>query len=182
MGVVRALPAQPPFFDYYNRIMAEPPSERRIGDLLRAKNLTLVTAESCTGGLIGHLLTEVAGSSDYYLGGAVTYSNDMKEHVLGVSKETMIANGAVSEQVAREMAIGARARFGGDIGVSVTGIAGPGGGSDEKPVGLTFIGLSAPWGDTVRKFVWESDREGNKRLSAEAALELIIEEVSKNGD
>jgi PncC family amidohydrolase len=158
--------------------MAEPPPERRLGDLLKAHGLTLVTAESCTGGLIGHLLTEVAGSSDYYLGGAVTYSNDMKQNLLGVRLETMIEHGAVSEQTALEMAAGARVRFGGDIGVSVTGIAGPGGGTETKPVGLTFIGLSTPWGDMVRRFVWESDREGNKRLSAEAALELLIEEIS----
>jgi PncC family amidohydrolase len=162
--------------------MTESPPEQRLGDLLRARSLTLVTAESCTGGLIGHLLTGVSGSSDYYLGGAVTYSNEMKEQLVGVRKETMIEHGAVSEQTALEMAAGARARFGGDIGVSVTGIAGPGGASDTKPVGLTYIGLSTPWGDTVRRFVWDSDRVGNKQLSAEAALELAIEEIAKNKD
>jgi PncC family amidohydrolase len=167
---------------YYNPTMPDIPPERRLGDLLKPLGLTLVTAESCTGGLIGHLLTSVSGSSDYYLGGAVTYSNEMKEGLLGVRKTTMIEHGAVSEQTALEMAAGARARFGGDIGVSVTGIAGPGGGSEEKPVGLTYIGLSAPWGDSVRRFVWDSDREGNKRLSAEAALEWIIEELAKNKD
>ena len=158
----------------------ETPPELRLGGLLRAQNLTLVTAESCTGGLIGHLLTGVPGSSDYYLGGAVTYSDMMKKRLLGVSPETLDAYGAVSEQVALEMAAGARFHFGGDIGVSVTGIAGPGGSTDTKPVGLTYIGLSTPWGAAVRRFVWESDREGNKVLSAEAALELVIEEVSKN--
>jgi nicotinamide-nucleotide amidase len=156
------------------------PLERRVGDLLRAKNLTLVTAESCTGGLIGHLITDVPGSSDYYLGGAVTYSNELKELLVGVRHETLLAHGAVSEETALEMAAGARRRFGGDIGVSVTGIAGPGGATETKPVGLTYIGFSAPWGETVRRFVWESDREGNKRLSAEAALELVLEEISKN--
>ena len=149
--------------------------QEQVGELLRARNLTLVTAESCTGGLIGHLLTDVAGSSDYYLGGAVTYSNAMKESLVGVQPETLNEHGAVSEPVALEMAAGARLRFGGDIGVSVTGIAGPGGATETKPVGLTYIGLSTPWGDTVRRFVWESDREGNKRLSAEAALEMVIQ-------
>ena len=160
--------------------MPESSPERRLGEILKAHGLTLVTAESCTGGLIGHLLTEVPGSSDYYFGGAVTYSNEMKQNLLGVRLETMIEHGAVSEQTALEMAAGARARFGGDIGVSVTGIAGPGGGTETKPVGLTFIGLSAPWGDMVRRFVWASDREGNKRLSAEAALEMVIKAVAKN--
>lgn len=152
--------------------------ESRLGPLLLARGLTLVTAESCTGGLIGHLVTSQAGSSGYYLGGVVSYSNELKMLLLGVREQTLVDHGAVSAETALEMARGARARLGGAIAVSVTGIAGPGGGTPEKPVGLTYVGVSAPWGDLVREYRWQGDRKANKRDSARAALELVIESLS----
>lgn len=161
----------------YNMPMTTPPPEKQIGPQLLDRGLTLVTAESCTGGLVGHLLTSQPGSSAYYLGGVVSYSNVLKMRLLGVREETLEVHGAVSEETALEMARGARRRLGGDIGVSVTGIAGPGGGTESKPVGLTFIGLSSPWGDTVRRFVWGGERAANKLASARAALQLVHQQL-----
>ena len=155
--------------------MAEKLLEYLVGELLRAQGLTLSLAESCTGGLLGHRLTNVAGSSDYFVGGAVTYSYDAKEWVLGVRHETLYDYGAVSEQTAKEMARGARRLFHTDMALSVTGIAGPGGGMPGKPVGLTYIALSARDQEACRRFVWTSDREENKNLSVEAALEMLME-------
>jgi PncC family amidohydrolase len=119
----------------------------------------------------------VPGSSEQDLGGVVSYSNQLKVALLGVPEALLVRYGAVSEPVALAMARGARERLGADISVSVTGIAGPGGGSEEKPVGLTFIGFSAPWGDSARKFIWGGDRLENKRSSAQAALSFLIEEI-----
>jgi PncC family amidohydrolase len=147
--------------------------ERMVGELLRARGLTLALAESCTGGLIAHRITNVPGSSDYFLGGVVSYSNDAKEHILGVQHRTLLAYGAVSEPTVREMARGARRIFGADLAVSVTGIAGPTGGTPDKPVGLTFVGLSAPDGEWCERHTWHGDRETNKARSAEAALDLL---------
>ncbi|MFW5748089.1 MAG: CinA family protein [Chloroflexota bacterium] len=158
------------------------PVEVRAGHLLKSAGLTIATAESCTGGLIGHLLTEVPGSSSYMLGGMIAYDNTIKMRLLSVKEATLIAHGAVSQQVAAEMALGARALFGTDYAVSVTGIAGPGGGTDEKPVGLTFIGLAGP--DElleVERYVWSQDRTGNKRASAEAALALVVRVLEASG-
>lgn len=162
--------------------LARPPSDRRlrglaaeVGDLLRGTPLTLALAESCTGGLVSSLITDVAGSSEYFLGGAVCYANRAKEAILGVRPETLQAHGAVSAETAAEMAQGARRLFGADLGLAVTGIAGPGGGSAEKPVGLVYIHLSAPRAEIGQHFIWHSDRVGNKRLSAEAALKLLVD-------
>ena len=149
--------------------------ESIVGKLLLQQKLTVCTAESCTGGLVGHLLTNIAGSSAYVLGGIIAYSNMVKQHVLGVSEATLIQYGAVSEQTAGEMALGALRVIGADIAVSITGIAGPGGGTSEKPVGLTYIGLADKNGIyKVERHIWQSDRVGNKQASAEAALRLII--------
>jgi nicotinamide-nucleotide amidase len=137
--------------------------------------LTLGCAESCTGGLIGHRLTNVSGSSAYFLGGVVAYAYDVKERILGVNHNTLYDHGAVSEPTAREMARGARRVLGVDLAVSVTGIAGPGGGLPGKPVGLTWIGLSAREYEDARSFVWDGDREANKAQSAEAALAMVVE-------
>ena len=156
-----------------------------LGRPLRARGLTLALAESCTGGLISHLITDVPGSSDYFLGSAVAYAYSAKESILGVRHETLLAHGAVSAETAAEMARGARRIFGADIAVSVTGIAGPGGGLPGKPVGLVHIHLSAPGAEIGERHVWDSDRVGNKRLSAEAVLGLVIryvEEVGRQGD
>ena len=154
--------------------MAEP-LEEQIGGLLRARGLRLVTAESCTGGLIAHRITNVAGSSDYFLGGVVAYANEVKAAQLGVAQETLEAHGAVSREVAVEMARGARERLGAEIAVSVTGIAGPTGGTAEKPVGTTWIGLSVAEGEAARKFVWQGDRRANKEQSAQAALQMVLD-------
>lgn len=113
-----------------------------VGGLLRDKGLTLALAESCTGGMIAHKVTTVAGSSDYFVGGVVAYSNDLKERLLSVPQQILVRHGAVSEETAQTMAAGARSVTGADLAVSVTGIAGPGGGSEEKPVGTVWFGLA----------------------------------------
>jgi PncC family amidohydrolase len=152
--------------------------EVRAGELLTSLGKTVVTAESCTGGLIAHRLTNVSGSSAYVLGGVVAYSNEVKMKVLKVQESTLIAVGAVSEQVAQQMAVGARSLFEADFALSVTGIAGPDGGTDDKPVGLTYIGLASSAGAQVTRFVWDGDRESNKESSAEAALQMLVEALS----
>jgi len=149
--------------------------EAEIGELLRAKGLTLATAESCTGGLLGHLITNVSGSSDYFLGGVITYSDEAKERLLGVAHETLAKHGAVSETTALEMARGAKNLFGADLALATTGIAGPGGGTEEKPVGLVYIALATPDGELCERHIWPEDRLGNKRSSAERALALLKE-------
>ncbi len=150
--------------------------ESIVGKLLLQHQLTICTAESCTGGLVGHLLTNIAGSSAYVMGGIIAYSNTVKQQVLGVAEATLIEYGAVSAQTAGEMALGALRVIGADIAVSITGIAGPGGGTSEKPVGLTYIGLADKHGIyKVERHIWQSDRTGNKLASAGAALRLIID-------
>ncbi len=150
--------------------------EAEIGELLRARGLTLAVAESCTGGLLGHLITNVPGSSDYFLGGVVTYSDRAKEKLLGVRRESLAEQGAVSEQVAREMARGARALFGADVALAITGIAGPGGATPGKPVGLVYIALAAADHEACERRLWEGgDRLRNKLHSARRALELLRE-------
>lgn len=155
------------------------PFEVEIGPLLRAKNLKLVLAESCTGGLVGHRITNIPGSSDYYLGSVTAYAYEAKERLLGVSHETLLAHGAVSRETAIEMARGVRQALATDfgdeqiMGVSVTGIAGPGGGTPTKPVGLVWIALSTPSGDWAYQFIWSGNREENKAHSAEQVLRLI---------
>lgn len=143
---------------------------------LTERGLTLALAESCTGGLIGSLITDVPGSSACFLGCIVPYSNDAKEALLGVPKETMIAHGSVSAETAVAMARGARDRFGADIAAGVTGITGPGGGTPDKPVGLVHIAVAGP-GDAVRRerHIWQAGRSDNKRHSAKAALQLLLD-------
>jgi PncC family amidohydrolase len=154
---------------------------QRAGTALREHGIRLGTAESCTGGLIGHLITEVPGSSDYFAGALVTYANEVKIDLADVPPDVIEAHGAVSAQVARAMADGARRRLAVDVALSVTGVAGPDGGSDAKPVGLTYVAVSDHDGDDVRRFVWDADRTGNKRLSAVAALELVLARLSGGG-
>jgi PncC family amidohydrolase len=144
-----------------------------VGDLLRSRGLTLALAESCTGGLLGHRITSVSGSSDYFRGAIVAYASDVKRDLLDVREETLTRHGAVSEETAREMAHGARRVIEADLGISITGIAGPTGGTPEKPVGLVYIGLAAPDGEWVERHVWQGDRRQNKGRSAEAALDLL---------
>ena len=147
--------------------------EDAVGRLLIERGLTLATAESCTGGLLGNRITNVAGSSEYYLGGIVSYSDSAKMNLLGVSQETLKEFGAVSEETAQEMALGARRVLQSDVGVSITGIAGPTGGTEDKPVGLVYIAVDVAGDVAVRKFVFSEDRRYNKELSAQAALNLV---------
>ena len=151
----------------------------QVAALLMQRGWTLGTAESCTGGLIGDELTNRPGSSDYFKGGVISYDNRIKQAVLGVRSETLASVGAVSDQCALEMARGVRHALGIDVGVSATGIAGPGGATPGKPVGLVYIGLSAPAGEVVRRFVWPYDRVGNKRATADAALKMLVEQLSE---
>ncbi len=143
---------------------------------LAAQRLTCAAAESCTGGLVGHLLTEVSGSSACFWGSAVTYSDEAKRRVLGVPARLLQARGAVSAEVAQAMAAGARDLHAVDIAVSITGVAGPGGGSVEKPVGTVYLHVQGPDGySRAAHHVWTEDRTGNKLCSAEAALQLILD-------
>lgn len=141
-----------------------------VGQSLQVSHLTIATAESCTGGLLGAAFTQESGSSKFYLGGVVSYSNSLKQELLGVSKENLLAFGAVSEEVAMEMAEGIRLKTGSNLAVSTTGIAGPGGGSAEKPVGLVYIGMSSPEGVHAKKFQFYGERESVRQLTVQAAL------------
>jgi nicotinamide-nucleotide amidase len=160
--------------------VSEPPVEERVGELLTERGETVALAESLTGGLVGSLLTDVPGASDYVDRGTVAYSNDAKLTSLGVTRESLDDNGAVSEPVAVEMARGARDGAETDWGVSTTGIAGPTGGTADKPVGLVYVGVAhaAPWGSgdsfaRAERHVFDGDRLAVKRASAEAALSLL---------
>ncbi len=150
--------------------------ENAVVGFLRDKGLTLSAAESCTGGLIAKRITDISGSSRVFLGGCVTYTNEVKEKLLGVCHETLEKYGAVSEQTAAEMARGVRMRLGSDIGVSATGIAGPSGGTDETPVGTVFIGISTRSGEKVRKLSLSSmrSREYIRTVSVANALDMIL--------
>ena len=147
--------------------------EEKVGQLLNANNLSISTAESCTGGLVGHRLTNVSGSSDYYLGGIVSYSNSVKENNLGVAIETLNKHGAVSYETAIEMAENVRSKLDSDLGLAITGIAGPRGGTDEKPVGLTYIALANGKDTMVKEFRFLTERILNKNASCQAALNMV---------
>jgi PncC family amidohydrolase len=149
----------------------------RVGQRCLALGYRIATVESCTGGLVGHLITEIPGSSAYYVGGFVTYSDDAKVAMVGVPTDVLRAHGAVSAQTAMAMASGGRERTGAEISISVTGIAGPDGGSPSKPVGLTYIAVAHAEGTEIRRFVWSGSRAENKRSSAEAALEFVLERM-----
>lgn len=149
--------------------------EKILHDHLQKSGLKLVTAESCTGGLISHRITDVPGSSEYFLGGIVAYAYEAKASLLGVSWDTLNTKGAVSRETVLEMARGARQALNADIAVSVSGIAGPAGGTPEKPVGFTWLGLVTPTGEWARHFIWDGDREQNKRYSCDAALQFVLD-------
>ncbi|SFR37481.1 CinA family protein [Halogeometricum limi] len=168
---------------------ADPPVEARVGDALRDADQTVAVAESCTGGLVGSLLTDVAGSSDYFDRSVVTYSYDAKLTELAVSREALDEHGAVSEPVAREMAAGVRDTAGTDWGVATTGIAGPDGGTPEKPVGTVYVGLAyrGEWGTqssyaTVERHEFDGDRTQVKAKIARQALETLLAAVESGGD
>ncbi|WP_299025093.1 CinA family protein [uncultured Thermanaerothrix sp.] len=153
----------------------------QVGSLLRRGGLYLAVAESCTGGLLGHRLTNVPGSSDYFLGGVIAYADSTKQALLGVKAETLLRFGAVSRETVLEMARGVRERLRPSgiamtqlIGLAISGIAGPGGGTPDKPVGLTWIALSTADGEWAWSYRWEGDRLHNKASSAEQALRLLL--------
>jgi len=148
---------------------------KRVSDLLKQKKLTVATAESCTGGLIAHSLTNISGSSDYFERGIISYSNNAKTEVLDVPNDILQKYGAVSEQVAKAMAENVRVKSKVDIGVSTTGIAGPTGGTPEKPVGLVFIAMSTADETIVKKFQFTGDRLQNKVSTCNAALDLLFQ-------
>jgi PncC family amidohydrolase len=147
--------------------------EEAVGWLLTEQGLTIAVAESCTGGLIAHRLTNVSGSSAYFIGGVVAYANEVKEQVLGVSGETLAVHGAISEETVREMARGACRLFDTDVAISATGIAGPTGGTPQKPVGLVYMALAAEDAECCERHLWQGDRLENKRQTAEAALAML---------
>lgn len=149
--------------------------ESLLGEALRLRGQTISTAESCTGGLVLHRLTNVPGSSAWVMGGVVAYDNSVKQGLLNVRETTLLRHGAVSEETAREMALGARRLLGTDLAISITGIAGPGGGTAEKPVGLTWMALALPDGRLLsERHVHDGDRLEIKRASADAALAMVI--------
>ena len=151
---------------------------KKVSDLLKQKNLTIATAESCTGGLIAHSLTNISGSSDYFKRGIVSYSNESKIELLDISEELLIEYGAVSIQVAQAMAEGVRIKSNVDIGISTTGIAGPTGGTNEKPVGLVYISISTSDETMVQKFQFSGDRLQNKESTCNAALQMLLNILS----
>ena len=149
--------------------------EEILREYMHARGLTLAAAESCTGGLVSDRITNVSGSSEYFPGGIVAYSYEAKVNLLDVSWDTLNAHGAVSEETVLEMACGVRKLFNADIGISVSGIAGPTGGLPEKPVGTTWLGLAANTGEWARHFIWDGDRAQNKHQSSEAALQFVVD-------
>jgi nicotinamide-nucleotide amidase len=152
--------------------------EELVGRRLRDRRLTLAVAESCTGGLIGHRLTEVPGSSDYFLGGVVSYSNEAKRDLLRVPADVLAQSGAVSPETARDMARGVRATFHADLGLAVTGIAGPSGGSPDKPVGTVYLGLATGEGEDVWHYQFRGSRTEIKTLTAETALDRLRRQLT----
>jgi PncC family amidohydrolase len=150
-------------------------AETRVGKKLKDLVLTVAVAESVTGGLIGSRLTDVPGSSEYFMGGVVAYSNDAKMKLLGVKRETLVRHGAVSEEAAREMAEGVRRSFGTDIGLAVSGIAGPGGATKDKPVGLMWLAISAKDVSRARSVRLTGDRLQNKAGAADQVLGMLEE-------
>lgn len=149
--------------------------EQQVGKLLRDRGLKLALAESCTGGLVGDRITNLPGSSEYFYGSVVAYAYEAKVALLDVSWETLNSHGAVSPETVLEMARGARKALGTDVAVSISGIAGPDGGTKEKPVGTTWIGLAASEGEWTRHFLFPGDRMKNKSYAADAALQFLLD-------
>lgn len=150
---------------------------KELGTLLIKCNSTVAVAESCTGGLLGNWLTNISGSSKYFMGGIISYSNESKQNVLGVKEDTLIKYGAVSKETAQEMAKQTCLLFGTTYGLSTTGIAGPTGGTPEKPVGLVYIGLGTPEKTLYEKHIWTGNRVENKEYSVIAALHLLYKHL-----
>lgn len=156
---------------------------KRLQKLFIQKGKTVSLAESCTGGMIAAALTDLPGSSAYFMGGVVSYSNAAKADLLGVKPGSLNLYGAVSDVVARQMAVGARARFHTDVAFSVTGIAGPSGGTPEKPLGLTWIGVADADGDHAVRYIWQgANRAENRDLSVQEALRLLLKWIEQKGE
>ena len=151
----------------------------KVSQQLKQRNLTIATAESCTGGLIAHTLTNISGSSDYFDRGIVSYSNRAKTELLGVSERMLKEHGAVSEQAALAMAEGIRTKSKVDIGIATTGIAGPTGGTKEKPVGLVYIAISTSNKTEVKKFLFSGSRLQNKESTCNAALGMLLDYLTQ---
>lgn len=147
----------------------------RLQGVCLGRGIRVAVAESCTGGMVAAAITDVPGSSGYFLGGVVSYSDAAKAALLDVPEATLAGHGAVSAQVAVAMATGARARFGADLSIAITGVAGPDGGSEAKPVGLTYIGLADGAASEVRRFTFGGDRRSNREAAVHAALEWLVE-------
>lgn len=156
-----------------NRIMAEEPIEKKITRILIHKKMTVTTAESCTGGLVAGTLVNADGISEVFKEGYITYSNEAKHKLLGVSEETLKTYGAVSRPTAMEMAVGAAKAAGVDASVVTTGIAGPGGGTEEKPVGLVYIGCHVKGHTVVKRCFYGGDRQGVRHSAVKEALEIL---------
>lgn len=154
-------------------------SEEKIGEILKKGGLKIAVAESCTGGLVGSKITDVPGASSYFLGGVIAYSNEIKMDILGVKKETLENFGAVSGECAREMAIGVSNLFKADVAIATTGIAGPSGGSKDKPVGLVYIAVKIGKNIEVRKYVFKGKRMEIKDKIANKALEDAVIMLTK---
>lgn len=153
-----------------------------VAEALKARRYDLAVAESCTGGTLAGAITSVAGASDYFRGGVVAYANQVKESVLGIAAEVIREYGAVSEPTARAMAEGVRQRLGAAVGVGITGVAGPGGGTATKPVGLVYVAVVTPDRTNVRRDVWPGDRAQVRAASVQGALELILSSVGGSLD
>ena len=151
----------------------------KITIILKEKDLKIATAESCTGGLISNFFTNISGSSEYFDRGIVSYSNNAKIELLGVSEDNLNKYGAVSEQVAKEMAEGVRKKSNVDIGIATTGIAGPTGGTKEKPVGLVYIGISIKDNTYVKKFQFSGSRLENKESTKNASLKMLFDLLNR---
>ena len=156
------------------------PEVRDVADALRSAHLTVAVAESCTGGLLGAVLTALPGSSDYMRGGVIAYADSVKADLLGVSRHELAEHGSVSEPVARAMAEGVRQRLHAAIGLAITGIAGPGGGAAAKPVGQIFVAIAGPGGDRVVQLDGDMGREANRAGAVLAALRLCLDAVSQH--
>ena len=156
--------------------------QETVGRLLLKVGRTLSAAESCTGGMISHLITSVAGSSQYYLGSVTSYANSVKENVLGVPAETIEKNGAVSSECVARMAEGVRKLTGSDYSIATSGIAGPGGGSEDKPVGLVWVGVSSASGTRTCKFMFKGDRIRNMERFASSALNVLREKIMSDSN
>ena len=149
--------------------------EIQIGQLLQKRGLKLALAESCTGGLVGNRITDIPGSSEYFLGSVVAYAYEAKVALLGVLWDTLNTHGAVSRETVLEMARGARKAFDSGIAASISGIAGPGGGTPDKPVGTTWVAITAPDGEWAREFHFSGNREQNKFFAADAAMQFVLD-------